>query len=89
MLLLLLLLLLLLQDLALDAVQTVARDVGGGSQECDIKNYAKVEKIPGGTIEDCKVGGGGGGACGRGGDVPCMGVGGGSQECDIKNYCMA
>lgn len=43
------------QDLALDAVQTVARDVGGGQREVDIKNYAKIEKIPGGTIEDCKV----------------------------------
>jgi hypothetical protein len=36
-------------------VQIVARDVGGGQKEADIKNYAKVEKIPGGTIEDCKV----------------------------------
>eukprot|EP00878_Enallax_costatus_P001876 GHUV01002035.1.p1 GENE.GHUV01002035.1~~GHUV01002035.1.p1 ORF type:complete len:559 (+),score=140.91 GHUV01002035.1:215-1891(+) len=45
----------LMAELALDAVQTVARDVGGGQQEVDIKNYAKVEKIPGGTIEDCKV----------------------------------
>lgn len=44
-----------MQDLALDAVQTVARDVGGGRKEVDIKNYAKIEKIPGGTIEDCKV----------------------------------
>lgn len=30
-------------------------DVDGGQRECDIKNNAKVEKIPGGTIEDCKV----------------------------------
>lgn len=45
----------LMAELALDAVQTVARDVGGGQREVDIKNYAKVEKIPGGTIEDCKV----------------------------------
>jgi hypothetical protein len=44
-----------LQELALDAVQTVARDVGGGQREVDVKNYAKIEKIPGGTIEDCKV----------------------------------
>lgn len=44
-----------IQELALDAVQTVSRDVGGGQREVDIKNYAKVEKIPGGTIEDCKV----------------------------------
>lgn len=46
-----------LQELALDAVQTVARDVGGGQREVDVKNYAKIEKIPGGTIEDCKVSG--------------------------------
>lgn len=44
-----------MQELALDAVQTVARDVGGSQREVDIKNYAKIEKIPGGTIEDCKV----------------------------------
>jgi len=43
------------QELALTAVQTVAMDVGQGQREIDIKNYAKVEKIPGGTIEDCKV----------------------------------
>ena len=45
----------LMAELALDAVQTVAADLGGGSLEVDVKNYAKVEKIPGGTIEDCKV----------------------------------
>lgn len=43
------------QDLALDAVQTVKQDLGNGQSEIDIKNYAKIEKIPGGTIEDCKV----------------------------------
>jgi len=43
------------QELALDAVQTVAVDLGAGKKEIDIKNYAKVEKIPGGTIEDCRV----------------------------------
>lgn len=42
-------------DLALDAVQCVAQDIGNGQKEIDIKNYAKVEKIPGGTIEDCKA----------------------------------
>lgn len=42
------------QELALDAVQTVSIDQGG-QKEIDIKNYAKVEKIPGGTIEDCRV----------------------------------
>ena len=36
-------------------MQTVAADLGNGQQEIDIKNYAKVEKIPGGAIEDCRV----------------------------------
>jgi len=42
-------------ELALDAVNCVAQDLGGGQREIDIKNYAKIEKIPGGTIEDCKA----------------------------------
>lgn len=41
-------------DLALDAVMKVTVDVGG-TKEIDIKRYAKVEKIPGGELEDCKV----------------------------------
>ena len=41
--------------LALKAVRTVSHDVGGGKQEVDIKRYARVEKIPGGEIEDSKV----------------------------------
>lgn len=45
----------LFQELALDAVRTVAIDSGGGKKEIDIKKYAKVEKIPGGRIEDCRV----------------------------------
>lgn len=45
----------LMAELALDAVQTVTRELGNGAKEIDIKNYAKVEKIPGGTIEDCRV----------------------------------
>ncbi len=44
-----------LQELALDAVQLVSVDHGDGQKEIDVKQYAKVEKIPGGTIEDCKV----------------------------------
>jgi T-complex protein 1 subunit gamma len=44
-----------MQELALDAVQTVQVDLGNGLKDIDIKNYAKVEKIPGGTIEDCRV----------------------------------
>jgi T-complex protein 1 subunit gamma len=43
------------QELALQAVQTVAVDIAPGHKEIDIKNYAKVEKVPGGTIEDCRV----------------------------------
>jgi len=41
--------------LALRAVRTVAHDVGGGKKEVDIKRYARVEKIPGGEIEDSQV----------------------------------
>ena len=40
--------------LALDAVRTVATDAGG-RREVDIKRYARIEKIPGGLVEDCKV----------------------------------
>ena len=42
-------------NLALKAVRTVSHDIGGGKKEVDIKRYAKVEKIPGGEIEDSKV----------------------------------
>lgn len=42
-------------NLALKAVRIVSHDVGGGKKEVDIKRYAKVEKIPGGEIEDSKV----------------------------------
>ena len=34
---------------------TVAGASGDGQREIDIKKYAKIEKIPGGTIEDCRV----------------------------------
>ncbi|KAH9640809.1 hypothetical protein HF086_001970 [Spodoptera exigua] len=40
-------------DIALDAVNTVTINENG-RVEVDIKNYAKVEKIPGGTIEESK-----------------------------------
>ena len=44
------------QELALDAVRTVTvEQPGGGPREIDIKKYAKVEKLPGGSIEDCRV----------------------------------
>ena len=41
-------------DLALDAVETVFIE-DAGRKELDIKRYAKVEKIPGGNIEDSRV----------------------------------
>lgn len=44
-----------LQELALDAVRCVTVEQGNGQREIDIKKYAKIEKIPGGSIEDCRV----------------------------------
>jgi len=41
-------------DIALAAVKTVTTEQGG-KREIDIKRYAKVEKIPGGSIEDSRV----------------------------------
>jgi len=41
-------------DIALDAVKTVTT-TQGDKKEIDIKRYAKVEKIPGGTIEESAV----------------------------------
>ncbi|GJS71153.1 T-complex protein 1 subunit gamma [Tanacetum coccineum] len=45
----------LIADLALDATTTVGMDLGQGIKEVDIKKYIKVEKIPGGQLEDSKV----------------------------------
>jgi len=42
-------------NLALKAVRTVAWDVGNGKREVDIKRYARIEKVPGGEIEDSRV----------------------------------
>ena len=42
-------------NLALKAVRTVTFELRGGKKEVDIKRYARVEKIPGGEIEDSKV----------------------------------
>ena len=42
-------------NLALKAVRTVTWDIGGGKKEVDIKRYARVEKVPGGEIEDSRV----------------------------------
>lgn len=41
-------------SLALKAVRTVSYD-SGGKKEVDIKRYARIEKIPGGQIEDSEV----------------------------------
>merc|ERR1719261_1990844 len=41
-------------DLALDAVTTVMVDQNG-RKEIDVKRYAKVEKLPGGELEDSRV----------------------------------
>ncbi|KAE8915445.1 T-complex protein 1 subunit gamma [Phytophthora fragariae] len=45
----------LVSDLALDAVLTVVRTSASGRTEVDVKRYAKVEKIPGGELEDSRV----------------------------------
>merc|ERR1719412_1679844 len=41
-------------DIAMEAVKTVSVE-SSGKREIDIKRYAKVEKLPGGTIEDSRV----------------------------------
>ena len=46
--------LILMQELALDAVTTVMAEASTGQREIDIKKYVKIEKIPGGAIEDCR-----------------------------------
>jgi len=45
----------LISDLALKAVRTVMVETGAGKFDIDTKKYAKVEKIPGGTLEECRV----------------------------------
>ncbi|KZF25299.1 chaperonin complex component, TCP-1 gamma subunit [Xylona heveae TC161] len=42
-------------SLALKAVRTVSLEAGGGKREVDLKRYARVEKIPGGEIEESRV----------------------------------
>ncbi|KAJ1677357.1 T-complex protein 1 subunit gamma, partial [Spiromyces aspiralis] len=41
--------------LALTAVRTVARVDENGNREIDTKRYARIEKVPGGTVEDSEV----------------------------------
>lgn len=43
-----------LSDIALDAVSMIVNDLEG-RREVDIKRFVRVEKIPGGNIEDCKL----------------------------------
>jgi len=45
----------LITKIALKAVRTVLLEEKSGRREIDIKRYAKVEKIPGGAIEDSEV----------------------------------
>ena len=45
----------LIVDLAVKAVRTVWTKDENGNIEIDIKRYAKVEKIPGGVLEECEV----------------------------------
>jgi len=45
----------LIGNLALDAVECVRTQLENGTWEIDIKRYARVEKIPGGYLEECKV----------------------------------
>jgi len=45
----------LIVDLAVKAVRTVYRKDASDNVEIDVKRYAKVEKIPGGVLEDCTV----------------------------------
>ena len=42
-------------SLALRAVRTVLKEDPGAAKEMDVKRYARVEKIPGGEIEDSMV----------------------------------
>ncbi|KAK9104489.1 hypothetical protein Scep_021333 [Stephania cephalantha] len=45
----------LIADLAIEATTIVGVDLGQGLREVDIKKYIKVEKVPGGQLEDSKV----------------------------------
>ncbi|CEJ79992.1 Putative T-complex protein 1 subunit gamma [[Torrubiella] hemipterigena] len=42
-------------ELALKAVRTVTWEAGNGKTEVDVKRYARIEKVPGGEIEDSQV----------------------------------
>jgi T-complex protein 1 subunit gamma len=45
-----------MQELALDSVKTITVALPGAKHpEIDVKKYVKIEKIPGGAIEDSRV----------------------------------
>lgn len=44
-----------LTKLAVDAVLKVVEDREGGGREVDVKQFVRIEKIPGGELDDCKV----------------------------------
>lgn len=41
--------------MALDAARAVVDELPNGRREVDVKRYARIEKLPGGTSEDCAV----------------------------------
>lgn len=45
----------LIVDLAVKAVRTVYNKDSNDNIEIDVKRYAKIEKIPGGVLEECQV----------------------------------
>ncbi|CAN6444530.1 unnamed protein product [Victoria cruziana] len=45
----------LIADMAIDAATIVGVDLGQGLREVDIKKYIKIEKVPGGQLEDSTV----------------------------------
>ncbi|BES93737.1 t-complex protein 1 subunit [Nesidiocoris tenuis] len=42
-------------NMALEAVKIVCEDLTGEHKRIDLKNYAKIEKVPGGIIEDSQI----------------------------------
>jgi len=41
--------------IALKAVKTITTEAEGSAKEVDVKKWARIEKVPGGSIEDCQV----------------------------------
>jgi len=42
-------------DLSIKSVRTILKGTNPNKLTVDLKRYARVEKIPGGTLEDCMV----------------------------------